>query len=140
MAQSAPQTRAARAVAAWLSAHEFNQQWLVEKAGIDPGTAGDFLNEKRWPKHGTQGKIERALGWPSGTIHQIGQGATFDSALLDTETDVGADAEGGAYVEAPGDRHDEDAASDAEVLRRLDAVEAALRDLRTMVERRPTQP
>jgi hypothetical protein len=72
--QNANQARAAQAVAAWLAHHEKNPAWLVDMTGADPGTIGDFLNGHRWPKLGTQGKIEKALGWPPGSIRQIGLG------------------------------------------------------------------
>lgn len=74
MAQTQTQRRASDAVAAWLARLHRNPAWLVEETGADPGTIGDFLNGRRWPKIGTQGRIEDAVGWPSGTIRQIGNG------------------------------------------------------------------
>ena len=64
MAQTTNQQRAAHAVAARMARLEWNNTQLVAATGADPGTIGDFLNGKRWPKIGTQGKIERALEWP----------------------------------------------------------------------------
>lgn len=78
MARSPSQRRAADQVAAWLAINEKNPAWLVEKANADAGTIGDFLNGRRWPKIGTQGKIERALGWPAGSIRRMGNGATAE--------------------------------------------------------------
>jgi hypothetical protein len=74
MAQTKNQQRAAHAVAAWMAHLEWNNTQLVAATGADPGTVGDFLNGKRWPKIGTQGKIERALGWPAGTLRTIASG------------------------------------------------------------------
>ena len=68
MAQTTNQRRAADAVAARMAHLEWNNTQLVASTGSDPGTIGDFLNGKRWPKIGTQGKIERALGWAPGTL------------------------------------------------------------------------
>lgn len=78
--QSSAQKRASDRVAAWLAHNEKNQAWLVDETGADPGTIGDFLGGARWPKLGTQGKIERALGWSAGTIRQIGNGADPNDA------------------------------------------------------------
>src|SRR5690349_19103974 len=74
MAQTKNQQRAAHAVAAWMAHLEWNNTQLVAATGADPGTVGDFLNGKRWPKLGTQGKIERALEWPAGTLRAIAAG------------------------------------------------------------------
>lgn len=74
MAQTKNQERAARAVAARMAYLEWNNAQLVAATGSDPGTIGDFLNGKRWPKIGTQGKIERALGWSPGTLRDIAAG------------------------------------------------------------------
>lgn len=92
MAQTQSQRKASDQVAAWLAAHQKNYAWLVDATGADPGTIGDFLNGNRWPKTGTQGKIERALGWPSGSIRQIGNGSDPDEvgAVLADPSSVGA--------------------------------------------------
>lgn len=74
MAQTKNQQRAAQAVAAWMAQHEWNNTQLVAQANADPGTIGDFLNGKRWPKIGTQGRIEKALGWAPGTLRSIAMG------------------------------------------------------------------
>ncbi|WP_183407627.1 hypothetical protein [Nocardioides marmoriginsengisoli] len=74
MAQTKNQQRAADAVAAWMAHLEWNNTQLVAATNADPGTIGDFLNGKRWPKIGTQGRIERALGWPAGTLRTIAAG------------------------------------------------------------------
>jgi hypothetical protein len=74
MVQTNNQRRAADAVAAWMAHLEWNNTQLVAATGADPGTIGDFLNGKRWPKLGTQGKIERALHWTPGTLRGIAAG------------------------------------------------------------------
>ena len=74
MAQTKNQQRAAHAVAAWMAQQEWNNTQLVAETGADPGTIGDFLNGKRWPKIGTQGRIEKALGWTPGTLRAIATG------------------------------------------------------------------
>lgn len=99
MAQTADQQRATQAVAAWLAAHGRNNAWLVAKTGLDSGTVGDFLNGKRWPKIGNQGKVERALGWEPGTIRAVANG--------DPPPPVGGDDQDASYVAAPGDRVDD---------------------------------
>lgn len=45
-----------------------------DESAVDLGTIGDFLSYKRWPKIGTQGRFERALGWAPGTIRLIAVG------------------------------------------------------------------
>lgn len=47
---------------------------FAEKAGIDPGTLGDFLDGARWAQPRTRTKIEKALGWPAGLIMDIADG------------------------------------------------------------------
>lgn len=90
MAQTQAQRRASDAVAAWLARHHRNPAWLVTATKADPGTIGDFLNGTRWPKLGTQGRIEDAVGWPAGTIRQIGNGGDVPDF---PDESVGADDE-----------------------------------------------
>lgn len=85
--QTRNQQRAAQAVAARMAHLEWNNAALVTAAGVDPGTVGDFLNGRRWPKLGTQGKIEAALGWPAGTLRMISMGE--DAPPPDEEFSVG---------------------------------------------------
>jgi hypothetical protein len=106
MAQTKNQQRAAHAVAAWMAHLEWNNTQLVAATGADPGTVGDFLNGKRWPKIGTQGKIERALGWPAGTLRSIASGG----AAPDPGGSVG------------GQRHDGDPNDDAVRFRRPEGL------------------
>ncbi len=107
--QSSAQRRASDRVAAWLAHHEKNPAWLVDETKADPGTIGDFLNGSRWPKLGTQGKIERALGWSAGTIRQIGNGADPD----DLGATVSAETQDESYVAAPGERAEGDVSNAA---------------------------
>lgn len=67
-------TKARLAVTAELASRGWSPAKLALEAGADPGTVGDFLNGKRWIKIPTQGKIERAFGWPAGAISSIEAG------------------------------------------------------------------
>jgi hypothetical protein len=71
-------------------AHGWNIGRLADATKADPGTIGDFLNGERWPKLGTQGRIEEALGWPAGIIRQIATAETFRSPCS-THLSVGPD-------------------------------------------------
>lgn len=71
MADSDGRTKARLAVHAEMADRGWNPGRLAAESGADPGTIGDFLNGARWPKLPTQGKIERALGWPAGTLSAI---------------------------------------------------------------------
>lgn len=132
--QNKDRHEASARVAAWLAARGRDKTWLALEAGLDAGTVGDFLNGSRWPQLRTQGAIERALGWQSGSIHQIGRGA-------DPET-VGAPIQDPpAYVAAPGATK-EGGLLENEVLRQLiamrgqfDQMQAELRTLSERVER-----
>ena len=96
MAQTEGQRRASKAVAAWLAHHERNQVWLARQTEVDPGTIGDFLGGTRWPKFKTQGRIEKALGWPSGTIVNIADGGPIpplDGEVPQPRTNVGGNAD-----------------------------------------------
>ena len=74
---------------------QWNNAQLVTATGADPGTIGDFLNGKRWPKIGTQGKIEQAIGWVPGTLRAISAGG----AEPDPDFDVGTQGEDHEEVE-----------------------------------------
>lgn len=65
---------AARAVEAAMGERGWDVADMVRGIGVDPGTLRDFLNGQRWPRTSTRGKIERALGWESGTIRAIAEG------------------------------------------------------------------
>lgn len=102
MAQTESQRRASDAVAAWLAHRRRNPAWLVAATGADPGTIGDFLNGSRWPKLGTQGRIEAAIGWQPGTIRQIGNGGpvpAIDTHDATTGSPVGANVDPGLIAE-----------------------------------------
>lgn len=73
MATEAGKAAARRSTLAVMAARGWNPARLATEAGVDYGTAGDFLNGKRWPKVGTLGKIDAALGWTPGTLAAIGE-------------------------------------------------------------------
>lgn len=87
MATEAGKATARRLVLGVMSEKGWNPATLGDNAGIDYGTAGDFLNGKRWPKIATLGKIDRALGWTPGTLAAVGEG------LQDTPTETVSAAE-----------------------------------------------
>lgn len=127
MPQTPHQRKASDRVAAWLAHHEKGRAWLIDQTGLDPGTVGDFLNAARWPKVSSQGKIEKALGWPAGSICQIGHGADPGA--------VGAVVETPGYVASPGLLLEE-SITNAELYRLMlamragsDRIEAAVADL-----------
>lgn len=62
---------AVQAVLAEMAGRSWTTMDLSRAAGIDPGTAGDFLAGKRQPKIGTLGKIDKALGWDAGELARI---------------------------------------------------------------------
>ena len=66
---------AGAAVAAAAGALGWSQTELATRAGVDPGTLGDFVAGARWPRQTTRGRIEKALQWRPGTIQQIADGA-----------------------------------------------------------------
>lgn len=67
-----------RAAAAAVEAAAGEKGWgigeLAAQADVDPGTVGDFLGGRRWPQIKTRGALERALGWPAGSIARIAHG------------------------------------------------------------------
>lgn len=142
MAQNTHQRQASSRVAAWMAKNEVTNAWLAEKADADLGTIGDFLNGHRWPKKTTQGRIEKALGWPAGSIHQLGQGDAVDVPM---DRSVGGPAQDairtqeGGYVEAPGARVEAGITNEdllREILRsraEYDQLRAEQRELRTEV-------
>jgi hypothetical protein len=125
MTQTTGQRRATGAVAAVLAYRKWNNTDLVARTGTDAGTIGDFLLEQRWPKTGTQGKIEEALGWPPGTIRAVSMGA--DPPPIDTEW------ENAAYLAAlEASRTTE--VSNAQVLAAVTAIQTNVDGLRKDVE------
>lgn len=128
MPQTKAQQRAAQEVAAWLAAHEKNNSWLVAQTGVDPGTIGDFLNGKRWPKVGNQGKIEKALGWPAGAIRQMGYGGDPPTVGGANEDPDRVAAQQGALVEQD--------VSNAFVLAEVRAMRSDLEGVERRLDRR----
>lgn len=82
--------RARNAVIAEMALREWNPTDLARAAGIDPGTAGDFLNGTRWLQIRNQGKVEVALGWEPGQLN-----------ALATSTDVSPPADDGVLLDLP---------------------------------------
>lgn len=141
MAQNSHQRTASTRVAAWLSQNEHNNAWLAAKAKIDLGTVGDFLNGLRWPKAPTQGKIEKALGWPPGSIHQLGQGDAVDVPMEPAVSGDPQDADRSEddYVKAPGATVESDI-TNADLMREIlrsraeyDQLRAEVRDVKSDV-------
>lgn len=65
---------AAVAVEAAAGEKGWNTKDLAGAADVDPATVADFLRASRWPRNVTRAAIEKALGWPVGSIAQIAQG------------------------------------------------------------------
>jgi len=73
MATEAGKSAARRAALAIMASRDWKPAALATAADVDPGTAGDFLLGKRWPKVGTLGKLDAALGLTRGTLAAIGE-------------------------------------------------------------------
>jgi lambda repressor-like predicted transcriptional regulator len=75
MARDRRRDVARQAVSAQMADRGWNPTDLARLAKVDTDTITTFLSseadKQRWPKIGTQGKIERALGWEPGTITAI---------------------------------------------------------------------
>lgn len=80
-------TRARLAVTAEMAARGWAPIDLARESGADVGTVGDFLNGKRWIKIPTQGKIERAFGWPAGSVASIEAGVNPVSVSADSQSE-----------------------------------------------------
>lgn len=80
------------AVQAELGHRGWNIAQLRDATGTDNGTLGDFLSGARWPRIKTLGAIEKALGWPAGTIASMLAGGPAPSVGGETE-DVGNEDE-----------------------------------------------
>lgn len=65
---------AAAAVEAAAGEKGWNAADLASVAQVDPATVGDFLGARRWPQMKTRGALEKALGWPAGSIARIADG------------------------------------------------------------------
>lgn len=79
---------ARQAVHAVLAQREINPTDFSRDARIDIATVSDFLEGARWPKITTQGRMEKALGWPAGSIQAIATGSeppSDSSVSADTE-------------------------------------------------------
>lgn len=66
---------AAAAVEAAAGTKGWNVRDLAAAADVDPATVTDFLAARRWPRMSTRGALEKALGWPAGSIGAVASGA-----------------------------------------------------------------
>lgn len=71
---------AAAAVEAAAGARGWNVRDLASAADVDPATVTDFLAGRRWPRISTRGALERALGWPGGSIATVAGGGVAPDA------------------------------------------------------------
>lgn len=85
-----PPQRDLQAAAAAVEAAAGEKGWTIKDlataAGIDPATVTDFLSARRWPRMNTRGSLEKALGWPAGTIAQVAAGGAAPG-LVDLEAE-----------------------------------------------------
>lgn len=77
------------AVHAHMADREVTTAQFARIAGIDPATLTDFLEGDRWPKAPTQGRIEKAIGWPPGTIRAISEGSPVPTVGAEEEDQAG---------------------------------------------------
>lgn len=77
-------TRDMRAAGAAVEAAAGEKGWngrdLAKVASVDPGTVADLISGKRWPRSTTRARIEKALEWPSGSIHHVANGGAVPGA------------------------------------------------------------
>lgn len=59
---------------------------VAARGGLDVGTVRDFLNGDRWPRSSSQGKIEKGLDWPAGSIAIIEAGGDPPTVSADGQT------------------------------------------------------
>lgn len=69
--QPTPQQRVGQHVADRRNALAMNQADLVREARVDPRTVRSLERGDRWPLDSSRVKIERALGWPAGTLDSL---------------------------------------------------------------------
>jgi hypothetical protein len=79
--------RARQAVADEMVRQDMGPVELSRKAGVDAGTAGDFLIGKRWPNPASRRKLAEALGWAAESIDRLARGE--DPILADPAETVG---------------------------------------------------
>ena len=85
---------AAQAANDVLHEHGWNVRDLAQAADLDPGTVGDFLSGVRWPRTGTRGRLEQALGLTPGTLQRIAEGKPLrEQAQPEQPVGLGLDAE-----------------------------------------------
>lgn len=86
---------------------------FADKAKIDPGTLGDFLDGKRWPQGRNRAKIEEALGWPVGSIEDLSEGLPLEQVVGPSREDADFVPTGAGGISG---------ISEDELLRRLDRM------------------
>ena len=94
MPTEAGRTAARQAAWAAMTGRNWTQGDLAAQAGADPATVSDFLAGKRWPRPGTLGKLEEALGLTLGTLAALGeeqQGAPGAPVAEITDADLAAE-------------------------------------------------
>lgn len=79
---------AAAAVEAAAGAKGWNVRDLAAAAGVDYGTAADLVGAKRWPRNTTRAAIEKALGWPAGSIARVADGDAAPGASSSAHQEV----------------------------------------------------
>jgi transcriptional regulator with XRE-family HTH domain len=76
--------RARAAAERSMTAMGYSLAALSREAGVDPGTVGDFIGGKRWPRREKLAAIERALMLNPGTLALLAESDTDDSADVKT--------------------------------------------------------
>lgn len=107
-----------------MSTQGYSAAALAREAGLDPGTVGDFLAGKRWPRREKLAAIERALMFADGTLSRMAEGAPGEARPIMVERrgrltpeDAEAMAVDIAYRMHPGLRR----FTDADLIRELQA-------------------
>jgi transcriptional regulator with XRE-family HTH domain len=73
-----------------LARRDMSRRDLARTAGVDVATIVDFLAGSRWPRLGTLGKIDVALGWEVGHLDRVSRGEVPSSPV----SGLGEDADG----------------------------------------------
>lgn len=89
-----------RYVSSYMSRVGWNPGDLAREAGIDPGTAGDFLNGSRWPKIRTLGRIEQAVQLEPGMLVTLANASGDDVQSILGQLSGSARAVSGAAHDA----------------------------------------
>lgn len=116
--------RARAAVQRAMGERGYTAAALAREANVDPGTVGDFLNGKRWPRREKMAAMERALLLTPGTLTQLSEGGAGEGESIaplrrgrPTPDEAEGIAEDASYRFHPGLRR----FTDAELIRELRA-------------------